>query len=186
MAKTYEKVDGKVKMTKSYNQWFDMIQRATSSRVKASRPNYAETTIHDDWLDFNVWLAWAETQVGFNELDSKGKVFQIDKDLKGGSTNHYSPDTCVFLPAEINKALIISCKGFQKLPNGKYRSVGFCKGKQKSLGCFDTQDQAAMALAEYRKDILLELVETYKPLLDSNTYSLLIEYDFFTVIRGTY
>lgn len=181
--KTYETVKGKPKMTKQYNQWFDMTQRAKSKRVKASRPNYSSVRIDPSWNSYDTWYAWALTQQGFMQQDLHGKFFQIDKDLLGDGIL-YAPHTCVFIPAEINKALIISCKGCQILPNGKFRAVGFKKSKAVSLGCFTDQDDAFEALASFRKANLIEITAKYEDVLAPQTLAALRKYDFLQAIKG--
>lgn len=64
----------------------------------------------EDWKDFQVFAQWFEdvTNEGFYH-----KGWQLDKDLLVKGNKIYSPEFCVFLPEEINKALNIKtrCRG---------------------------------------------------------------------------
>ena len=65
----------------------------------------------------------------------------------------YDIESCCFLPKEINVAPINNFKGFQSMPNGKFRVVISCYGVRKSLGSFSKLDDAFLYTKKQEKHI---------------------------------
>jgi hypothetical protein len=91
--------------------------------------------------------------------------YDLDKDLLSTGIKIYSPQTCVFLPPEINK--IISCKGRNnglKVGVYKYREryrAAINMGYTRNLGLYDTEDEAHMAYAEAKKKHIKNTAKYY-------------------------
>lgn len=172
---TYHIVEGKRRMLPEYNQWFDMFQRCFSERSKKVRVSYKYCQMDKEWCSYDSWLEWARCQTGFLQRDSRGNLFQIDKDLLGTGML-YDIESCCFLPKEINVALINNFKGFQSMPNGKFRVVVSCYGVRKSLGCFSKLDDAFSIYKEARETYLKDLAEKWKGSIDARAYNALLNY----------
>lgn len=60
-----------------------------------NQESYCEVTVCDEWQrDFEKFYDWC--------LDNYVEGWQIDKDLLSGDEKIYSPDTCLFVPPEVN------------------------------------------------------------------------------------
>lgn len=171
---TFHCVDGKSRMLPQYNQWFDMKQRCTSTRSQALRPQYIGCVLKDEWLNYDTYMGWAKTQVGFLELDDKQRIFQLDKDLLGSST--YGPDTCLFLPQQVNKFLTGSrgnkYVGCSLMRSGKWRVTIHDPFLNKNIhmGCFCSVVQASAVHTKAKQVFAHQLAEIWKDRLDHRAY----------------
>jgi len=80
-----------------YQRWSNMLQRCYSEKFHKNHPTYKDCTVCNEWHLFSNFKKWMEIQ------DWEDK--QLDKDLLAYSNRVYSPDTCVFVPKELNKFL---------------------------------------------------------------------------------
>lgn len=71
-------------------------------RTKAVKGAYVGSTLSVGFENFDRWVGWAESQLGFMCEDNNGMLFHLDKDLLGNGDKHYSEDTCCFLPNVVN------------------------------------------------------------------------------------
>ena len=145
--------DYKIRKGKSlcpyYRRWTDMIKRCYSDKFKQSRPTYEGCTVCSEWLTFSNFKSWMEKQ------DWKGKA--LDKDLLSFKGFTYSPETCVFIPADLNSLLCgINKKGycFDK-SRGKYSAKISNAGKTINLGRFDLEADAKEAHSIAKKSLLI-------------------------------
>ena len=100
---TTEKVDGKVRHRIEYTIWKSLMTRVKGSeKFLARNPTYSYCTIVPQWRSYDVWLEWAEQQIGFLSRDSMGRSYHLDKDILVKGNKHYSPETCVFVPHSLN------------------------------------------------------------------------------------
>ena len=80
----------------AYRRWFDMIRRCYDPEWLKKAPTYEEASVCDEWLNYQNFAAWYE------EHQPSEQDWHLDKDLISGKSKIYSPDTCVFLPLELN------------------------------------------------------------------------------------
>jgi hypothetical protein len=139
---------------------------------------YLGTTMCDEWSDsFDSFAEWASTQIGMYQVDDHNQLFEIDKDLLGNGSKHYSPNTCTMLPKAINMALTANgSKGYRKTSSGKYSARITRYGKKVSIGTFDTEKQASAAYKKARRAYIRELAKKYKHQLSVVAYDALMSY----------
>jgi len=88
--------------------------------------NYIDVDCCPEWKDFQNFAQWFESVAG-NGYFHEG--WHLDKDLLVKNNKIYSPETCVFLPEGINKALSTRSRDRGQFP------AGLCYGKfSKALG----------------------------------------------------
>lgn len=93
----------------AYQYWKSMLTRCACIKLKEREPSYKEVTCCEEWLYFTNFAKWFK--------DNYIKGWQLDKDILVKDNRIYAPDTCIFIPQEIN--LFISIKrGNSKLPIG--------------------------------------------------------------------
>ena len=83
--------------TKAYNAWAAMLQRCYDSKLHLRNPTYKECSVIEEWYNFQNFAGWFEK----NYIDG----YQLDKDLLIKGNKIYSPETCCFVPKEINLIL---------------------------------------------------------------------------------
>ena len=165
----------------AYTCWRNMIQRCYSKRMHDKHPTYINCEVCKDWHCFVEFEKW------FNENYKKG--WCLDKDILKKGNQIYSPETCCFVPNEINTLFtkrqnhrgntpigVIYCKerrGFKEC----YK-VLFTKGSKKTyIGCFKTAEDAFQAYKKSKEDWIKELANKYRDKLDKHVYNALIEYE---------
>lgn len=164
----FDRSSGKPKLTWScpyYNRWKHMITRCYSERSLRKDPQYRDVQVCEEWLYFSNFKVWMEKQ------DWQGK--HLDKDLLGDG-KLYSPDSCVFIPQEINKFLTsqnrkASCLG---LPVGVCEHKKINKygahvhnpftGKREHLGVFYCEKEAHKAWHKRKLELSRELCSHFK------------------------
>lgn len=102
----------------AYRCWSRVLERSHSKAWKNKYPTYKDVTCCEDWKYFSVFMDWMETQPWEGN--------ELDKDLLGDGSL-YSPQTCVFIPPEINKALAANKK------QGEFLSGVWFQTKSKTM-----------------------------------------------------
>ena len=174
----YSRVDHKI----AYQTWVDMLKRAYTE--KKGRCNYFGVTVCEEWHNFQSFAKWCHSQDFFNIKDKNGKRYDLDKDILVKGNKIYSPETCCFVPSEIN-CLFIRNKRFRgKYPIGvtkigKYFTARLSKGfgNRVLLGTFKTELEAFSAYKQAKELYLKELAEKYRNKVCYKTYLTLINYE---------
>ena len=100
----YEVINGKCKriwVCPYYVDWYDIIRRSKSLKLKLRRPTYEKVDITEEWKYFSNFIKWVHSQP-----NKDWQNCQLDKDLLCFSKNKiYSPDTCVYIDERLNQFL---------------------------------------------------------------------------------
>lgn len=149
------------KLNKAYTVWKSMIHRCYSDNYHIRNPAYKGCAVCNDWHRLSNFKAW------FYENYVEG--YQLDKDILVEGNTVYSPETCCFIPGEINK-LFESKKKTAELPIGiqldtyrnKYMVAIGVNGKLKHVGRFNTLEEAIVARNKAKYESIKELIDKYK------------------------
>lgn len=174
----YDRVSHKI----VYQTWVDMLKRTYVE--KKSHPSYIGVTVCDEWHNFQNFAEWCYLQEFFDVKDKNGKRYEIDKDILVKGSKIYSPETCCFVPSEIN-CLFIRNKRFRgNLPIGVTKdgkcfvarlSKGF--GNRVFLGSFKTETEAFFAYKQAKESYLKDLAEKWRGEIDDRAYEVLMNYE---------
>ncbi len=166
--------DGKI--SKAYDAWRRMLQRCYDPQYKIDHPTYIGVECCEDWKDYQNFAKWFYTTSNFHS------GFELDKDLLVQGNKIYSPETCCFLPSEINKTL--STKGSvstYKSQENRFTFVVF--------GKFIGNDKHYLSFAEEvvnkRNERVKKLADKWKDLLTPQAYLELINYRFMYSLDGS-
>ena len=145
----------------TYNTWNGMLQRCYDPKLKQRRKTYERCFVDTVFLDYEYFKEWCHNQKGFGN-----KGWNLDKDILSNEVKVYSPDTCCFIPPEINSMFAgFSSErkkhiGVFENNSGNFYVRTLINGVKKSLGTFPTKDEAEKVhKAEKRRKILLVLDE---------------------------
>lgn len=154
---------------KAYHHWHQMLIRCSSDEHKFR--NYFDKEIVDEWLCFQVFAPWAESQVGFDKLKPK---WQLDKDILVQGNKIYGPDTCCFIPHRINSLVIKSNpEGFwSEKDNRWYFSYREYDSTKVRKGFINQEDGFAWYTVN-KERVVKEVADLYKNELDSRVYEAL-------------
>lgn len=137
-----------------FDVWHSMIRRCYSKNSLERNSSYEGVSVCEDWKYFSKFKTWMEKQ------DWQGKA--LDKDWLGDGTI-YSPETCRFIPQDVNAFLAENKKleipGVRlKFTDGRekpYIAQAMVLGKKKHLGVFSNLEDGHKA---WQKAKLAELI----------------------------
>ena len=170
---------------KERNLWGGLMERCFSETYHKTKPTYKGITVCDEWLNFQNFAAWCETQSFFNAKDDFGKAYQLDKDLLIRGNKVYSPETCCFIPSQINSlfSYVKSTKGaypagVSYMKNrGKFEAYFSKRGKRVNLGHFRTPEEAFIAYKTAKETHIKEMAKEWKDRIDERVYQALLNYE---------
>lgn len=178
-----------------YNLKGNMKTRCYNENYHKVRPDYADCTICDEWLeDKKKFYEW----VDHNFYEIEGETVELDKDILVPGNKVYSPETCIFVPKKIND-LFIHIHGKKKngLPTGvtyskktgKYQAElnetskeskqdGETKKKKITLGFFDTAEEAYEEYKIHKKAEIIYIADLYKDKIPDQLYQAMVNWKF--------
>lgn len=146
---------------KPHQHWKEMIKRCYDPNNLKRHPTYNDCYVCDEWLVYSNFKSWFdENYVGGHELD---------KDILVKGNKVYSPDTCCFIPHEINTLLLKRQNARGDYPIGvyydktrnKYASGLNIRGKRFTLGRFLTPEEAFQAYKNAKEACIKKIANEY-------------------------
>ena len=164
-------------MLTSYAKWKSMLQRCYSEKYVNRRKCYVGCSVCDEWLRFSNFKRW------FDKNYVEG--YYLDKDILVNGNKVYSPETCCFVPHEINELIetrknktnkFYQCVEISK--NGKFRARIKRYGRREYLGTFNTPEEAFYAYKEAKEEYIKEVATKYynDGKIARNVYEALMNY----------
>jgi hypothetical protein len=159
----------KGRSTSEHARWGGIIDRGYCEKIKSKHPTYADCGVDEQWHNFQEFAEWCQWQKG-----SRIKGWELDKDILVPGNKTYGPDTCCFVPAEINSQFRKMPKsgelpsGVTKISSGKYILL-LSKGITYA-GVFDSYGDALLEFNRQRELKIRGLAEKYKLDLDERVY----------------
>ncbi len=163
---------------KAYTLWSHVFQRCYNNNYLEKFPSYKGCSVHPDWHNFQVFAGWFEQ----NYDKKKMQGWHFDKDILFKGNKIYSPETCCFVPPEINTLFTKSNKNRGIYPigvsihNKRFKSYTLKEGKQIHLGTFDTPEEAFEAYKVAKEIKIKELAKFWKSSIEYKVYKALINY----------
>lgn len=164
------------KQTLSYVIWKNLLNRCYRPDRQVKHISYVDCIIHSDWHNFQVFAEW------FDENYIEG--FEIDKDILIKRNKIYGPETCCFVPSEINKLFTNrkSKRGkyfvgvtFHKKIN-KYMACININGIQKHLGYFFDEIEAFNAYKKAKENNVKVVANKFKKQITLKCYNALMNW----------
>lgn len=160
--------------TKVYSVWVSMLNRCYSTNFLSKNETYKGCSVVEEWHNFQNFAIWFEQ----NYIEG----YQLDKDLLIKNNKIYGPNTCCFIPQEVN-LLLVNKKRFR----GKY-PIGVSKDKNKFsakirkrntqcfLGNYNTIEEAFYVYKTNKENYLKLIAEEYKQNLCEAAYDALVTF----------
>lgn len=161
------KVDGK--MTVLYSDWFRMLQRCYG---KIHSKAYENCDVCEEWLSLSNFKKWYDTHYV--------KGWCLDKDILSGDNKIYSPQTCCYVPTEINT--IFTSKSLNSTIHYDKRYKHYlAKVNNGKNDCyvqfFKTQEEAFAAYKREKESRIKMLAEKWKGKIEDRVYDALMKYE---------
>lgn len=169
------------KSTKCYDTWQGMLTRCYDSKFIQKYPTYERCRVHESWHNFQVFGKWYYD----NFYQIEGQRMELDKDILCKGNKIYSPNTCVFVPQNINKLFTKRDNDRGNCPvgvyydksRGKYKAYCNVNGQQKHLGRYKTPEEAFQVYKKFKEKYIKEVAEEYKNEIPSKLYKALMRYE---------
>ena len=165
------------KTIKEYSLWYDMMKRCYSSSFHQNKPTYKDCKVCEDWLKFSNFYNYCQENKQWLDLG-----YQLDKDLLIKNNKIYSPETCVFIPYELNMLLQSQHSKKSNLPVGvKLNGNGFLarfswKGKYVHLGTYPTKEEAEKIYLKAKEEFIQNISKQYQGVISEITHEALKSY----------
>lgn len=162
------------KMTKFYIIWKLMIERCYNKKTQEDSPTYINCLVCEEWHSYQNFAKWYE--------ENYKEGFELDKDILVKGNKVYSPETCCFVPAEINTLFVSNKKDRGKFP------VGICKVNDKFsarinknkkriwLGAYNTPEEAFRVYKKAKEECIKEKADEWKDRIDQRVYEAMYNY----------
>jgi hypothetical protein len=173
---------------KCWDTWKGMLERCYNKKRIETQPTYKDCTVCEEWHDYQNFKVWFNEN--FIELKDKNERVCLDKDILVKGNKIYSPETCCFVPNEINVLFTKTNKNRGLYPIGVYykkklnkyiaqcsEKIGRDKKQQKHLGVFNTPKEAFEAYKQYKEMYIKKVADKYKGQIKDNVYEALYKWE---------
>lgn len=167
---------GEEKNNKFYNIWYNMLKRCYNEKNRERAKSYKDCVVCDEWHNFQNFKQWCIE----NYYEIQDVKMHLDKDILIRNNKIYSPYTCCFVPADINKLFVginnDLCGVSWDKHRSKWSSTCNQNGILQHLGRFDNLAEALLAYNHFKENLIQEKAKLYEVYLPNYVYNALINY----------
>ena len=170
-----------------YKVWGSMLERCYSKDYQLKRPTYINCLVCDEWHNFQNFAQWFEN----NYYEVNEEEMHLDKDILFKGNKIYSPETCVFVPNNINMLFTKSNKSRGNYPIGvtidnkinKFRArcsifdKEIRKYKRISLGYYSSVIEAFNCYKDFKEQHIKNVADDYKDYIPLKLYNAMYNYN---------
>lgn len=155
-----------------YDKWAYMLNRCYNPYKLNKKQIYIDCYVCDEWHNFQNFAEWYEEN--YYECNEE---LHLDKDILIKGNKIYSPQTCIFIPHEINEYFsgINRIKGY-RIINNKYIAYMQIDKKQKYLGSYKTKEEAISVYVTEKEKYIKILANKYKNIIPQHIYDIIYNY----------
>lgn len=159
---------------KCYRSWYNILQRATSKERLIKYPSYRGVTVCEEWCCFENFGEWFDINYDAEIMLD----WHVDKDILFKGNKIYSPETCCFVPNEINILLTNrkSCRGNYPIGVTKYRQKFIASLNGKHICVENTPEEAFQAYKIAKEIHIKEIADKWKGQITEKVYEALYNY----------
>lgn len=156
------------KKEKPEKLWRLMLRRTCSEEFKRISPSYEGVSVCDEWKSYSKFKEW------FDEYYVEGWV--LDKDILVKGNKVYSPQTCSYVPPQINTLFTRRTRDRGPYPigvticRGRYAASVNRFGKHVFLGHFNTPEEAFEAYKKAKESYIKEVADKWKDRIEPRVY----------------
>ena len=166
---------------KIYYTWNHMLKRCYDESSRTAWQSYSDIKVCEDWHNYQNFARW------YTSLEYFKPDWHLDKDIIIRNNKLYSPETCAFVPVEINSLFTKAnktrgkyCIGVHKTKKRPNLFVASCndgEGKSNYLGCYSSEEAAFSAYKKYKEQLIKEKAEKFKGCIDPRVYTAMMAYE---------
>lgn len=168
------------KNIEAYNYWDGIMRRCYSERIHTLRESYKDCTVVPEWHNFQNFAKW------FTQNFKPGymKGWHLDKDILFKNNKVYGPETCCFVPTDINNLFTTSKKSRGKYPIGvsykkrikKYVAQYQSKGEVNHIGVYNSPEEAFENYKNVKESHLKGIAEEWRGKISDEVYRAILNY----------
>lgn len=168
-----------------FKLWCSILHRLNSEKSLIKHPEYVGVSLCKEWLNFQNFAVWFYGQEFCMSKDNNGRKYHLDKDILSGKSKIYSPETCCFVPQDINSLLTLRGNHRGKYPLGVYFNavsrkyvayVNYYK-KRKQLGTYTILEEAFLAYKKAKEGYVKEVANKWKGRISNQAYEALMKWE---------
>lgn len=164
--------------TKAYQVWLAMLNRCYDKKTQKRQPTYIGCTVDDRWHDFQDFADW------FYSHPYSDMGYQLDKDILVVNNKVYGPDTCCFVPRQLNNLLTNNAAKRGDYPQGvsfykpksKYTANISINSKPVCLGYFDYPQEARQAYVVRKEAYVKEKALEWRDRIADDVFQVLMSW----------
>lgn len=164
-----------------YRYWDGIMRRCYSERLKNISKTYADCSVDEKWHNFQNFAEWFYENYNPDTMER----WCLDKDILVKGNRIYSPETCCFVPNEIN---ILFTNGYVRrglYPKGvtyKTRINRYIAQYQDEsvvihIGTYKTVEEAFQAYKKVKEEYIKNKADKWKDLIDPRVYEAMYKYE---------
>lgn len=160
--------------------WNSILTRCYNTNQELKYLAYKDVSVCEEWHNFQNFAEWFYKNYNPETMQD----WHLDKDVLVRGNKIYSPETCCFIPAEINTCFAINrikgeyptgvCKANSK--EVKYKAQINIDGKRTYLGAFNTVEEAFISYRDAKIKEFKKLANKWRGKIPEEVYEALINY----------
>lgn len=158
-----------------YTAWKNMFKRCYSNIEHNKNPSYKTCVVDPRWHCLQDFAEWFE----LNYVEG----FELDKDILFKGNKIYSPETCCFVPHEINSLILTSKASRGAYPLGVYKDgnqfvarLTIGNGEILYVGRYNTVLETFDCYKVAKEKRIKKLANEWKGRIEPQVYNALINY----------
>lgn len=154
--------------------WRNLLSRCYKEESQEKHLTYKDVTVCEEWHNFQNFAKWFEENIT--------DKFHLDKDILIKGNKVYSPETCCFVPVEINGLFVKNNSRRGNLPIGvtqrskKFTAMLNMHGILVTLGTFATIEEAFQAYKIAKEQYIKEMADKWRGQITEQVYQALYNY----------
>lgn len=158
--------------------WQGMLERGHSDRYKEVNPSYKDVYVCEEWHNLQNFTEWVINQKYFNI------GYHLDKDILVKGNKVYSPDTCCFVPSQINSLFTDRARDRGEYPVGVYfreRDSLYLvtlsrSGKQRHVSCHKSLEDAVASYKVAKEAQVKVMALEWKDRIEQKVYEAMMNW----------
>ena len=160
------------KETTYYTKWYNMFSRCYAQKQES----YNNIEVCKEWYNFQNFAKWYEE----NWKPEFMEGWELDKDILEKGNKIYSPETCCFVPKEVNSLFIRTNKYniAQTIDKNDGVFTPYLSRHRKtiSLGRFKTYEEAFQTYKTAKEKYIKEVADKWRDKIDQRVYEAMYNY----------
>ena len=164
--------------TKIRKLWQGVLERGHSDRHKEENPSYKDVYVCEEWHNLQNFTEWVIEQEYFDV------GYHLDKDILIKGNKVYSPDTCCFVPSQINSLFTDRARDRGDYPIGVYYRkkdslyiVTLSKeGKQGHVSCHKSLEDAVASYKRVKESQVKAMALKWKSKISNSVFDAMMRW----------